>query len=678
MPSMSNYELWVQLIEAFAGPPQVSNFPDYPGFDGELRESLVHAVLSGATTPQTFQMNNSSVDASVQMNEILSGNGYPIVCNQQGAVYVDSPVIIPPGLGIDVPFQPAKNGGPFFVPGFGIYSGPNWDPTISTYYQDLYGLPPSVDAPVIMPGVGGWLRGVVVSGTLNPSSGTAHRTMCVALYNTDLTLDRCLIRNATSAGAAVMDVAELGVSHGTAYSPIALPNLLATTAGTAPVFPAGAGTGIQYVAATGGNPPMMLLNFASPLGAYMGIPPSNTANAWGLNMTGVTGVGHAIPPNPINIFNDTTGVAQITIELSNSTTGLTIGASPSATVQFIGAARYSSYATCYESDIGYALDLSGVDTKLEGGRKQNGLAIFNCQGLDCRDVHFTGVGGAAGGAFGNTGSWNVVIAARGTMANCIFDTVPAGSSGLIGYMNNDPSGDPFTWGGSSEYHMNNTGVTNVPIINRIVSGPGQQGTSPLQIGSGASCYAATGSSFESPTTPTLGGLIDNPLPGDEVHMYSLSTVWFIPGGGATVPNVSSFFGTAQPPNIFDVNLIDVPIIMTNKTSVISAAVILVATAGSPNSATIFTSQSITQVTNATPATTLDITMSIFNPVPQAWQRSAILIYDSTSASQTLTFFNTENSAVSVPASTSGNVTHPTYVEFVYNPHTTNWRCIKVS
>jgi hypothetical protein len=523
--SFGQAELLIAMIEAFGAPRPTSN-----GL-GELEWALVQAIENGGGGTTQLQLNDPTIDNAVQINEILQ-SGDPVLNAQQGVCYIQQPIVLPPGLGIWTPFKSGKNGGNFYVAGLRIMAAPSFSDSISTSYQNQYGLPPTLDSLVIMPGVSSWLDGVCVDGSTSPTNATPAHQFPVALYNTDLSLYSCEIRQATTPGAACMDLGELGQSQGTAFQTM-LPALQAQP------------NGVVY---TAGSPPTMTLNFASPLPSWLlANPPSAAANNWALFLSGVTGIGHGIPPNPINLPNNLTST-QIVINLNTATTGLTV-AGPVASAQFLGSTRLNCYETVFESGTGFALDFGGVDTKIMGGRKQQGLAVFNCQGLDFTGMHLTGQGGIQT-AFGNTGNWNTVVAARGQMVKAIFDTIPAGSTGLVGYMVNDAASDPFIFD-SCEFHMNNANVTNVPVINRIST----TYNSPLQI-VGGSAYAAGGSYFASPNGSTYGGLIDIPISGDlGADLTTPSAAWNNVntagalfgggGGGGTLPAAYSIMFTSS-------------------------------------------------------------------------------------------------------------------------------------
>lgn len=57
------------------------------------------------------------------------------------------------------------------------------------------------------------------------------------------------------------------------------------------------------------------------------------------------------------------------------------------------------------------------------------------------------------------------------------------------------------------------------------------------------------------------------------------------------------------------------------------------------------------------------------------QITMIRFYDFSASAQTLTWVNTENSTVSVPATSNGSTTLPSTVWLQYNSATSKWRCI---
>jgi hypothetical protein len=530
-------ELLAAMVVAF-GAPRPTSF----GL-GELLEDLVQAIegfsiVAGGFT--NLQLGNPAVDNAVQINSVFA-SGQPVLNNQNGVCYISSPIIIPPGLGIWTPYEPLKQGGNFYVPGLRIMAAPGFSGAIPSAAQNAYGLPPSLDALVIHAGISSWMSGVTVDGSLNPTTATPNHAYPVALYNTDVGHFGCLIRQATA--AALCDIGDTS-----------------NTTGAITVYPQTNASANPITSVTLASN-QITVQFSGPLPAFLGQGPGGLgqANNMGINLvSGITAVGGTLPPNPINLAPVAPGATSVTFNVSSSITSISAPA-PSVSFQFVGAARYRALHTHYESGTNLALQVSGVDTKMTDCVKLQGLAAFNAQGLDVTGMHLTGQGGSVTYA-GNTGQWNTVVAARGQMVKAIFDTIPGGSSGLIGYMNNDGGGDPFVFD-ACEYHMNNPSVQNVPIVNRITTGPGQRGTAPLQINAG-SAYAANLSIFASPTAGK-GGLIDTPNAGDQVtELQSPSTSWILHGSPPN-PSAATFFGTGTQPLAYSIDINDVPLWVSN-------------------------------------------------------------------------------------------------------------------
>lgn len=59
------------------------------------------------------------------------------------------------------------------------------------------------------------------------------------------------------------------------------------------------------------------------------------------------------------------------------------------------------------------------------------------------------------------------------------------------------------------------------------------------------------------------------------------------------------------------------------------------------------------------------------------QIKVLRIYDFSAVAETITFVNTENSSVTVPATSNGSTTLPLTVMFIYNSATSKWRCVAV-
>lgn len=95
---------------------------------------------------------------------------------------------------------------------------------------------------------------------------------------------------------------------------------------------------------------------------------------------------------------------------------------------------------------------------------------------------------------------------------------------------------------------------------------------------------------------------------------------------------------------------------------------------SGNAATVPITSKINTVTNNS-ASGLTITMTT-GAVDR--QPAIVCILDSSSATQSITWVNTENSATSAPVVTNGSTTLPLTVGFMYNNATSKWRCVASS
>lgn len=92
---------------------------------------------------------------------------------------------------------------------------------------------------------------------------------------------------------------------------------------------------------------------------------------------------------------------------------------------------------------------------------------------------------------------------------------------------------------------------------------------------------------------------------------------------------------------------------------------------SANAATIPITSGRNIVTNNSAATlTVTLTTGAVN-----MQTCMVQILDFSAVAQTLTFVNTENSTVTVPATSNGSTTLPLSIGFVYNSQTNKWRCV---
>ena len=91
-----------------------------------------------------------------------------------------------------------------------------------------------------------------------------------------------------------------------------------------------------------------------------------------------------------------------------------------------------------------------------------------------------------------------------------------------------------------------------------------------------------------------------------------------------------------------------------------------------NAGTVTRANRINKFTNSS-AATMTITMSTTAALDGDLVQ--VRIYDFSAATQTITWVNTENSSVTVPATSNGSTTLPLTVGFQYNSATSQWRCI---
>ncbi len=97
-----------------------------------------------------------------------------------------------------------------------------------------------------------------------------------------------------------------------------------------------------------------------------------------------------------------------------------------------------------------------------------------------------------------------------------------------------------------------------------------------------------------------------------------------------------------------------------------------AIAASGNAATVPITSGLSTVTNNS-AATLTITMTTTSAVDG--QLISVRVLDSSAATQTITWVNTENSTISAPVVSNGSTTLPLEIRFRYNGATSKWRCI---
>lgn len=94
-----------------------------------------------------------------------------------------------------------------------------------------------------------------------------------------------------------------------------------------------------------------------------------------------------------------------------------------------------------------------------------------------------------------------------------------------------------------------------------------------------------------------------------------------------------------------------------------------------NAGTADITHGIQNFTNSS-ASAMTITLAVTSAVDGQFKE--IRIYDFSGVAQGITWVNTENSTVSVPATSNGSTTLPLSVLFQYNGATSKWRCLAVA
>ena len=131
-------------------------------------------------------------------------------------------------------------------------------------------------------------------------------------------------------------------------------------------------------------------------------------------------------------------------------------------------------------------------------------------------------------------------------------------------------------------------------------------------------------------------------------------------GGTGITATAS--DTAYAININATTLITTPQVITTPATITVAA----------NAGTVTRANRINKFTNSS-AATMTITMSTTAALDGDLVQ--VRIYDFSAATQTITWVNTENSSITVPATSNGSTTLPLTVGFQYNSATSKWRCI---
>jgi hypothetical protein len=237
----------------------------------------------------------------------------------------------------------------------------------------------------------------------------------------------------------------------------------------------------------------------------------------------------------------------------------------------------------------------------------------------------------------------------------INSTSTAGYAGLLVNVTKTAAGSgshlvaDFQQGGSSKFNLDENGY------GKIGSGSGNNG---LNIGP----YSGGGYGCIYPynVTPVGNNFVLSTDDGTNTSVNAstnlnleigASPIINATSSGMTVTGTSTLNGVTTTPNL---------IITAN------------AITASGNAATIPVTKGRNIVTNNS-AATLTITLTTTSAVNM--QTCIVQILDFSGVAQTVTFVNTENSDVVVPATTNGSTTLPRTVGFIYNSATSKWRCM---
>jgi hypothetical protein len=159
---------------------------------------------------------------------------------------------------------------------------------------------------------------------------------------------------------------------------------------------------------------------------------------------------------------------------------------------------------------------------------------------------------------------------------------------------------------------------------------------------------------------TKSGSTSSAIIGGEGNTINASVVRSVILGGSAITATAS--DTAYAININATTLITTPQVITTPATITVAA----------NAGTVTRANRINKFTNSSAATmtiTMSTTAALDGDVVQ------VRIYDFSAATQTITWVNTENSSITVPATSNGSTTLPLTVGFQYNSATSKWRCI---
>jgi len=173
------------------------------------------------------------------------------------------------------------------------------------------------------------------------------------------------------------------------------------------------------------------------------------------------------------------------------------------------------------------------------------------------------------------------------------------------------------------------------------------------------------------TSGTSGGVLYYSATGTLASSAALAASALVVGGGAGVAPSTITTGTGVT-TALGVNTGSTGAFVVNGGTALQIINTVNPVTVTSNAGTVPITYRINNFTNSS-AATMTITLATASAVDG--QMSIVRIYDFSAAAQNINWVNTENSTVTVPATSNGSITLPLTVGFMYNSQTSKWRCI---
>lgn len=362
------------------------------------------------------------------------------------------------------------------------------------------------------------------------------------------------------------------------------------------------------------------------------------------------------------VINSTSTSQSVKIVGAGPTTGVTLGVGEKALIAWNG-----SDFVKLDGSGGPATFSSITNTGLTSGR-----VVYSTTGgleTDSANLTFNGTTLTAGGLkaisaatqdsvtlqgrAGGTNSYGVTITPT-TLSASRTVTLPNAdinfSTGL-GVAQGGTGLTSGTSGGVLYYSATGTLASSALLAASALVVGGGAGVAPSTITTGTGVTTALGvNTGSSGAFVVNGGALGTPSSGTVTNLTGTASININGTVGATTPTTATFTtGTA----LQIINTVN-PVTVTS------------------NAGTVPITYRINNFTNSS-AATMTITLATASAVDG--QMSIVRIYDFSAAAQNINWVNTENSTVTVPATSNGSITLPLTVGFMYNSQTSKWRCI---